>query len=374
MKIKTITCHDVYNAGASLQAFALMKYLIDLGHDVEIIDYKPDYLSKHYNLLAINNPKYEHSFLKYPYIIAKLPSRLVSLKSKRKKDFDEFKREYLKVTKKYTSYSQLVKNPPKGDIYIAGSDQIWNTFFKNGFDPAFYMQFGNKNVLRMSYAASFAVDEDHYTFNDKIKKWLDNVDKISVREQSGINILKKYYQINGTRVLDPVFLLSVDDWNLISNKVKGSKEHYIFINDFDGSELIKSIALTLAKEKNLKIAALQSIGYEDYILDENLGPLGFLNAIANAEYVISNSFHACAFSIIFHKKFFVVNREENINARIDDLLELFNLNICKINANNSIDDILINWNEVDEIVESQRENSIAFLNNITLRKEPNNEY
>ena len=70
----------------------------------------------------------------------------------------------------------------------------------------------------------------------------------------------------------------------------------------------------------------------------------------------------------------MVNREENINARIDDLLELFNLNICKINTSNFIDDILINWDEVDEIIESQRENSIAFLNNITLRKESNNEY
>ena len=88
MKIKIITCHDVYNSGASLQAYALMKYLENNGHKVEIIDYKPDYLSNHYKLWVISNPKYEKNIiLKILYLILKFPERILALKNK--KIYDE---------------------------------------------------------------------------------------------------------------------------------------------------------------------------------------------------------------------------------------------------------------------------------------------
>ncbi|WP_347915893.1 polysaccharide pyruvyl transferase family protein [Clostridium saudiense] len=96
MKIKTITCHDVYNSGASLQAYALMKYLQNNGHEVEIIDYKPDYLSNHYKLSAVSNPKYEKNLiLKIIYLALKLPQRILALRIKKK--YDEFKDKYLKI-------------------------------------------------------------------------------------------------------------------------------------------------------------------------------------------------------------------------------------------------------------------------------------
>ena len=96
MKICTITCHDVYNVGASLQAYALQTYLKLLGHDVKIIDYKPDYLSKHYRLDIVGNPKYDKPFLKQAYLLAKLPGRLHMLP--RKKAFDSFTAKYLDLS------------------------------------------------------------------------------------------------------------------------------------------------------------------------------------------------------------------------------------------------------------------------------------
>ena len=176
MKIKTITCHDVYNAGASLQSYALMTFLRNNGHDVEIIDYKPDYLSHHYDLWYIPNPKYRNILLKYPYLLAKLPGRLKDLFSQRKKDYDNFTKNYLKLTNRYNSIEELKKNPPLADVYFAGSDQIWNTMFNNGYDPAFYLQFGDKDTIKASYAASFAVEEQDYTYGSNIKKWLLELD------------------------------------------------------------------------------------------------------------------------------------------------------------------------------------------------------
>ena len=96
MQIRIITCHDVYNHGASLQAYALQTYLELMGHTVEIIDYKPDYLSRHYLLWSVDNPIFDKPFIKQLYLMAKLPGRLVALK--RKKVFDAFTKLYLKRT------------------------------------------------------------------------------------------------------------------------------------------------------------------------------------------------------------------------------------------------------------------------------------
>ena len=111
MEIKTITCHDVYNVGASLQAFALSKYLMDLGHDVEVVDYKPDYLSKQYSLLYVANPKYERPVLRELYLLLKLPERVKSRFSKRKKEYDCFTAQFLPTTKrKYISNKRILNN------------------------------------------------------------------------------------------------------------------------------------------------------------------------------------------------------------------------------------------------------------------------
>ena len=113
MKICTITCHDVYNVGASLQAYALQIYLKSLGHDVKIIDYKPDYLSKHYRLDVVGNPKYDKPFVREAYLLAKLPGRLRVLP--RKKAFDSFTAKDLDWTSRYVSNEELKADPPEAD-------------------------------------------------------------------------------------------------------------------------------------------------------------------------------------------------------------------------------------------------------------------
>ena len=326
MKIKTITCHDVYNLGASLQAYALMEYLTQLGHEVEIIDYKPEYLSRHYKLSLIANPKYEKNIiLKSIYLLLKLPSRLVEKYGKRKREFDKFKREYLKLTaRRYTSNQELKRDLPEADLYIAGSDQIWNTLFQNGKDPAFYLKFVPQDKWKISYAASFATANIAQEYSKKIRGWLTRLDCISVRELSGIKILQDLDIDRGKVVLDPVFLLSKKEWEALLTPSEKKQEKYLLVYDFDNSEYIEKLAKRLSKKNQWKIYSIQKSKYADRVFGKS-GPLEFLELIDNAEFIISNSFHATAFSLIFNKQFVVVNRKEGINTRMKDLLSIVNL-------------------------------------------------
>ena len=317
MEIKTITCHDVYNAGASLQAYALQTYLKSLGHNVEIIDYKPSYLSNHYSFSAVN-PTFNKPIIKQLYLLAKFPGRFKAYHSKRKANFDAFKNDYLCLTKnQYHSNEELKTAPPFADVYFAGSDQIWNPLFNNGKDPAFYLDFAPKDSIKASYAASFAVDSFPNEYVEKTKKYLENFDYISVRESSGIKILNSLGFNDCINVCDPVFLLDRNYWEKLTYKI--STEDYLLIYDFDNSEKVKSIAEKVAKEKNLKIYSIFKLPYADKCFYDE-GPLGFLSLVKNAKFIVSNSFHATAFSIIFKKPFCVVNRQEEINTRMKDLL------------------------------------------------------
>lgn len=338
MKIKTITCHDVYNYGASLQAYALMHYLEKKGHEVEIIDYKPDYLSGHYKL-KVANPVYDKPLIKQLYLLAKFYPHLRSLK--RKKLFDDFKRKYLKITSvRYQSNEELKRNPPIADLYLAGSDQIWNTSFYNGKDPAFYLDFVPNGKVKASYAASMATDKILTGWERFVSEKVMNLDRIAVREKSAVATLKSIGVTKEISVVcDPVFLLSCNEWkDLFSNTTFEINDPYILVYDSDCSVSIKEIALKIARRDRLKIVPVgyTAFGYwKDY--SNSLGPIEFLKLVYNAKYVISNSFHATAFAIIFKKNFYVVRRIENLNSRMEDLLTMLSLNNRLISSSDFCD-------------------------------------
>ena len=246
MKICTITCHDVYNVGASLQAYALQTYLKSLGHDVRIIDDKPDYLSGHYRLDVVANPKYDKPFVRQAYLLAKLPGRLRILP--RKKVFDDFTDKYLTLTKRYASEAELAAEPPEADVYFAGSDQIWNPLFQNGKDPAFYLDFVRQGV-RASYAASFAVDEFPQELREVTAKYLSRLDGVSVREASGLAVLKSLGIENAQTVLDPVFLLDKAHWEAMAKLPPKAEKPYLLVYDFDNSSAVRTLAEKIASER-----------------------------------------------------------------------------------------------------------------------------
>lgn len=327
MKIKTITCHDVYNLGASLQAYALQHYLESRGHDVQIIDYKPDYQSRHYKLWIVANPVFDKPIIKQLYLLAKLPERLWALR--RKKVFDVFTEKYLKQTTRYNSYEELRADAPQADCYIAGSDQIWNPLFFSSRDAAFYMDFGAKEVKRISYAASFATPTVPPEFREFMSSKLKGIDAVSIRERISLPLLAELGREDGVAVCDPVFLLSRDEWNETlkhENLQTCTNDKYLLVYLTDKGPQIERIAQEIKLRTGWKIYSVG--GIKAQCADRsfsNAGPLDFVQLIRDAQFVISNSFHATAFSLIMGTKFCVVNRADAINERMKSILEDYGL-------------------------------------------------
>ena len=332
MRIKTITCHDCYNLGASLQAYALQHYLESEGHDVQIINYKPYYLSRHFKFGSVNNLVFDRPIVKQLYLLAKLPRRLMALS--RKKAFDRFTAKYLRLTRRYNSYEELKADAPEADAYIAGSDQIWNTLFPNGRDAAFYLDFGKPNVRRISYAASFATKDVVPEYREFVSKELKNIDFVSIREKISLPLLYSLGRNDGVAVCDPVFLLSKEEWTGLTNESSiKTDEKYLVVYLTDKSEEIKRIALDMHKTTGWKIyvvgAFKESWAHKNFV---NAGPLDFVKLINDAQYIISNSFHATAFSLILGKNFCVVNRKEGINERMKSVLTDYGLTDRMVNC------------------------------------------
>lgn len=368
MKIKTLTTYDVYNYGASLQAYALQTYLTDLGNDVEIINYQPEYLTRKYDYKWVNPESWmsRYAFTRFTYRILKYLQRLTTLGRKRK--FDKFNHNELKETKhKYYTYRELCINPPEADLYIVGSDQIWNVFYETGRDPAFYLEFV-KNGAKASYAASFSyIDIDNENLA-RIKNSLSTFKAVSVREYQGLDILNEI-GIKGTWVLDPVFLISVDKWKMLMSDFKKT-EPYLLVYDFEGNSLLETFAKNYAKQKGLKIYSITDT-YPRLYADKNFnsaGPKEFLSLIYNCDTFISNSFHGTAFSIIFHKPVFVFNRHRHkVNSRMQSLMKLFELEDCIICNRKDCEkamNLSFNYSNVESIKNKVLSMSELFLQNL----------
>jgi len=363
LTIKTITCHGVYNFGASLQEFALMQYLHDLGHNVEIIDYQPDYIT--FNLWAIGDKWNKNILLRILYYAYVVPKRLM-LKKRRVK-FDAFTKNNLTLTSKlYTSNEELKTDPPKADLYFAGSDQIWNPLLPNGKDKSFFLDFVGSAAVKASYAASFSVSELPLDLVDHYKTLLNKLDFISVREKTGLELLEKMDIKKGELVLDPVFLLPISKWMELSTDKLDEK--YIFIYDQENSPLIRNAAKKMAKAYNLKIYAIESL-YPMHFADKRIkdaDPIDFLNLIRNAEISLTNSFHCIAFNIIFKKKFFLFKRTHlKVNSRMVDMLNYLELSHLIVEQNETdlhLEEI--NYKLVMERIETLTQSSKQYINTV----------
>ena len=365
MKIATITCHRVYNHGAALQAWALASFLKREGHDVNIIDYRPDYLCGQFDW-KVNNPRFDKPIIKWLYLLAKYPSWKRS--QKRKNAFDAFDAKYIApfITKKtYASCEELKSDPPEADVYVAGSDQIWNTVLRNGTDASFYLDFGGEKTRKISYAASFATSSLRQGTEDFVKSKLAGLNSIAVREPSGLKLLETM-NYTGTLVCDPVFLLDVDVWCSEMSVSEGADEKYVLVYDFEMSKEVQSVAERIAREKKLKIFSIgpyfleyATKNYCDY------GPDIFVALIKNATCVVSNSFHATAFSFIFKRDMFVVKRADGLNTRMQDLLSRYGLSGRLVDGNTKSEILLshIDYEKVDAVLSAEIECSKKWLLN-----------
>ena len=255
-------------------------------------------------------------------------------------------------------------NSLKYDLFICGSDQIWNTTFKNGTDPSFYLDFGSDTTKRISYAASFATSSLKEGTESFVKSKICRLDAVSVREPSGVQ-LAETLGCEATLVCDPVFLVDADKWATDIASKDGENEKYVLVYDFECSEEIRKVAEKIAKDKGLKIYSVGPfhLAYADKCYINN-GPDTFVALVKNATCVVSNSFHATAFSFIFNKNMFVVKRSDGLNTRMQDLLGRYGIIDHLVNSNsiNELGDRFeIDYEKVNPILMKEIEESKLWL-------------
>lgn len=356
---------------ASLQAYALQQYLTELGHEVQIIDYFPDYMDVNYR---VRWNKYVIPEVSSLYKIRYIPGirtlyrikmsiqkmKFIWEKSGRKKAFDRFKMQYLSLTpKRYRNIEDLRGAKLSADVFIAGSDQIWNPLFNNGRDPSFFLQFGEGR--KMSYAASFGVSSLSSMDRENMQRWLSSFCKISVREKTGLKLLDGL-GISGVQVPDPVFLLTKEYWGRLASSKIGNEKFVLVYNLGPLMQSIKECAQQLAHNHGLKIVAVEelaNISYADIRITD-AGPCEFIELFVKASYVVTNSFHATSFSILFNIPFFSYIKNAT-SSRITDLLSFCGLE-TRLNSKDL--NVGIDWCEVNTKVAAFKEIGIRFLDSI----------
>jgi len=343
-KISLITLQNVPNYGSVLQCYATEQIIKNMGYEVETLNYLPKRMTKLGMLenIKYKNQKLERSiFLRTIARIIIFPSYLLRFRI-----FKKFRDKYLNMTKKvYKKYSDILSNLPKADIYCTGSDQVWNSEWNDEIDKALFLNYVPDNKKRIAYAASFGKIELEASEKDKIKEMLKKYDRISLRESSGVNIVNDLGIKGAVNVVDPTLLLSGNEWRKITSN-KYNYEKYILVYNLNRNKKIDNYAKNLSKKTGLKILYLSYQLHEFYKKGKmvcNPKVEDFISLIDNAEYVISDSFHATAFSLNLNTQFIIVYPGK-FNTRLQSLLKLLDLE-NRVAINDS--DLRIIENKID---------------------------
>lgn len=316
MKIRLMTFHTPKNYGAVLQAYSLMSYLNKFSDDVKIIDYNTPELRAKYPIIpkSKNFKQFAAKMIMLPLYIGK--------KNKYEK-FDCFVKNKLNLTERYENLSALTSSRIEADTVITGSDQVFNPTRISDERKAFYLDFVPNGIKRVSYAASFGVKSIPDEKYDEIANYLKKLDLISVRESAGIDIVKDLSGKKATEVLDPVFLNDKIFWSNTAKPYKKNFENYLFYYRLMNSADSDRTARKIAKEKNLRLVVMTD-GLLKWKADKvlrDVGPDEFLYLTQFADYVVTDSFHGVAFSLIFEKQFAFSDINPATNERGLNLLK-----------------------------------------------------
>lgn len=332
MKTRIITIHGIPNFGSVFQSYGLCKYLKDNGFDdTRIIDYNPECFRK-CGLRA-------------------LLGRVLNFKSyvTRTKKFRSFIEKNLSLTEKsYNTIEELHQEDFGADVYIAGGDQLWNVYHPGGNDTAYRLTcFKGKKI---SYATSMGQKDFPQQELTKLSEDIKDFSHISVREASSVQLLESK-GLKATNVVDPVFLLPVEEYEKFLVPV--NQPDYLLVYLVTPSKLLEDTIAFLKEKYNLKVILCSGF-QKKCTCDEHLKDLGpdeILSYIKNAKIVLSSSFHATAFSIMFQKQFYTILPDEHTNERIEDLLQKRGLSqrIVKNDTKFDVDfDKEINYSSVED--------------------------
>jgi hypothetical protein len=345
MKASLITIKGLYNYGAVLQAYATFKYLKNLGCEVEVIDYYPDYFEN-------DTP-----------ILKKIAIQLLT--SVKKYKFRKFSvREMNFTSKTYRNYKELLDENIKSDLFIVGSDQVWNSQLSSGkLDPAYFLEF-TESKNKVAFSSSIGRTDVNANELKQMKEYLDKFSKIAVRESSAKEMLEDNGIKDVLNVLDPVFLLDKEDYKKFVKPVNYGK--YLLIYSFDKNTSTEKTAKEIAKKLGLKVLEI-GIFRSKYNPDKyihNAGIEDFLSLMYHAEFVITSSFHGTAFSILLNKQFISVAPSVR-KTRLENITNLLGIGerLITEKTDYKIDELIkpIDYEKVNKIVNLNAEKGRNFL-------------
>lgn len=372
MRIGILTLPLHTNYGGILQAYALQTVLERMGHEACVIEKR----RKPLRLPLWKAPLvYAKRVLKnlsghpFPIFYEQKVNREEPIV---RQNTDRFIGRYIK-RRIVDDYSELEEND--FDAIVVGSDQVWRPkYFKDRIEDA-YLKFAEGwHIKRMAYAASFGTDEWEYTTEQtkECARLLRLFDSVSVREASGVDLCRERFGVEARHVLDPTMLLSADDYIRLF-KVSHTPESpgtllcYILDESAGKNALIEKIA----KERGLVPFGVNSK------VENRMAPLAervqppveqWLRGFYDAEFVVTDSFHACVFSILFHKPFIVVGNARRGMSRFKSLLSIFALgDRLVMDVTQFFHCSVIDWEQVDSLLAYERKRTCQFFDKILIK-------
>lgn len=367
--IGLITMHNIANYGSCLQTYATQKVFESIGWSTIVIDYcRPNN-----TLQFLTNQAFEGKRLAR---LEPLWNSMPALKHMASKPissylfrygapFRRFRGVYLNETNEtYFSCDELKSNPPLADVYCTGSDQVWNSVWNGGFDQSYYLTWVPGEKPRVAYSSSIGRENLDEWEEKPMRRALRRYAAISVREESAVRVLAKL-GIKSTLVLDPTLMLNDSDWGQIATRPKQSLDGYILVYQLNPNDNFSNYASMVSKELGLPLVKLCYRGK-----DRQKGAINivspevtdFLGLFFNASYVITDSFHATAFSLNFQKPFVSI-APNRFSTRITSVLELTGTSNRLLRNKEDISLMLrpIDFDYARQVLEAKREESLDFL-------------
>lgn len=365
MRIGVLTLPLHTNYGGILQAYALQRVLQDMGHDVVLLDSYPQCPTLR------SFPLQQMFYLKRLLMKVVAPHKALPLFYEKEAMVRYWKKEHIRQF-----YRQHVRHVPFGadvtlnhndfDAIIVGSDQVWRPMYSpNIFDA--YLSFAQdwSHVKRIAYAASFGTDAWEYTEEQtsECRRLAQMFDAVSVREESAVTLCKEHFGIDASWVLDPT--LFVDTRHFMEHIAKADTDYpssMCFGYILDASEEKEAIFYSIATTQGFQMSSFQNVDDPDNSATPSVE--SWLKAFHDAEYVFTDSFHGCVFSIIFNKPFVVYGNVNRGMARFHSLLSMFGLEDRLVTTPDEaarVASLSIDWIRVNNRLSELRKVSKEFL-------------
>lgn len=363
MKVAIITLHRVYNYGSALQAYATQTVFERAGYEAQVIDYITAQRTKKQimkNAAAGSNKGMSSTAYKFFKLFSVMLKEMT---------FGRFVKKNLHLTKQYITAEDLEQDPPKADIYVTGSDQTWNSQYNEGVDRGFFLAFAPKDKMKISFVSSFGKEHLNEDEVKETRPYISEYKKLSVREDSALSVLHQLGRDDGVQLIDPTLQLTRDEWLKLASPRLVKEPYLILMLLYNEDNHATEYARKIADKKGLKLVKISWEMKKPPMVDKlftHRSPADFLSLFANADFVVTNSFHGLAFSINLEREFIVVPRNE-FNSRIESLLTLTGLQKRLVSTSEMAmieSDETINYRNVNERLNIERKRAKEYIESL----------